>query len=84
VTSLGVALKSMGLQKGLDGVTAIDVTPKFLIVPASLETVALQTIAAITPAQVSNVNPFSGKLKLIVDPGSTRRRANQQLSQETC
>jgi len=67
-TSLGTALKSMRLQKGLDGKTAIDVSPKFLIVPAALETVALQTIAAITPAQTSNVNPFAGKLEAIVDP----------------
>lgn len=67
VASLGVALKSMRLQKGLTG-TPIDVTPTFLVVPASLETVALQTIAAITPTQTSNVNPFSGKLDLIVEP----------------
>lgn len=68
VASLGVALKAMRMQKGLDGTTPIDVTPRYLVVPAALETVALQTIAAITPNIVANVNPFSGKLELIVDP----------------
>ncbi len=68
VTSLGVAMKKMRLQKGLDGVTPIDVTPKYLVVPAALESVALQTIAQITPAKSSDVNPYAGKLEPIVDP----------------
>ncbi len=68
VASLGVAMKSMRMQKGLDGVTPIDVTPKYLVVPAALETVALQTVAAIAPALTTNVNPFAGKLEVIVDP----------------
>lgn len=77
VASLGVALKSMRLQKGLDNTTPIDVTPKYLVVPAALETIALQTIAQITPAQTSNVNPFAGKLEALVDP---RLDANSALA----
>jgi HK97 family phage prohead protease len=68
VTSLGVALKMMRLQKGLDGTTPIDVTPKFLIVPAAQESLGLQAIAGLTPNIVSNVNPYSGKFELVVDP----------------
>lgn len=68
VLSLGAALAAMRLQKGIDKVTPIDATPKFLIVPAALETTALQAIAQITPTAVANVNPFSGKLELVVDP----------------
>lgn len=68
VTSLGLATKAMRLQKGLDAATPIDATPKFLIVPAALETVALQYLATITPDTSANVNPYAGKLELIVDP----------------
>ena len=68
VTTLGAAKSAMRLQKGLDGVTPIDATPAFLIVPAALETVALQYATQITPALSSSVNPFSGNLQVIVDP----------------
>lgn len=68
VTSLGAAAKAMRLQKGLDDTTPIDVTPKFLIVPAALEMVALQYLAQVTPDTSANVNPYAGKLELIVDP----------------
>ena len=67
-TSLGAAFAAMRLQKGVDKATPIDVQPKYLVVPAALESVALQNITAITPVQVSNVNPYSGKLELVVDP----------------
>lgn len=68
LTTLGAAKKAMRLQKGLDGVTPIDATPRFLIVPAALETVALQYLTQTTPAQASQVNPFPGQLELVVDP----------------
>ncbi|GAB1393339.1 hypothetical protein MASR1M60_15020 [Rhodocyclaceae bacterium] len=68
VTSLGAATKAMRLQKGLDDTTPIDATPKFLIVPAALEMVALQYLAQVTPDTSANVNPYAGKLELIVDP----------------
>lgn len=68
VDSLGIARKAMRLQKGLDGKTPIDASPKFLIVPAALETIAEQLLAALTPAKSTDVNPFSGRLELVVDP----------------
>jgi len=68
IASLGTAKQAMRLQKGLDGTTPIDATPKHLIVPAALETIALQYLAQTTPNQSSLVNPFAGQLSLIVDP----------------
>jgi hypothetical protein len=38
------------------------------LVPAALETTADKYRASLYPAQASNVNPFAGKLTLIVDP----------------
>jgi phage head maturation protease len=66
--SLTEALKLMRLQKGLDGKTPIDATPKFLVVPAALEIVAKQYLTQISPATASAVNPFTGSLELVVDP----------------
>ncbi len=68
VSTLGAAKKAMRLQTGLDGATPIDATPRFLIVPAALETVALQYLAQITPADSTKVNPFANTLELVVDP----------------
>lgn len=67
LTSLSIARKSMRLQTGLDKSTPIDVAPRFLVVPASLETVAQQLVTSITPVVVSEVNPFSN-LELVVEP----------------
>jgi len=67
-TSLNTARTAMRLQKGIDGVTPIDATPTWLIVPAALETAAQKLLAQLYPAQSANVNPFAGKLELIVDP----------------
>lgn len=66
IASLGEGMKLMRRQTGLDKVTPIDVQPRFLVVPASIETVARQTTATITANQVQNVQPFS--LDVVVDP----------------
>lgn len=58
VDSLGVARSKLRLQKGLDGVTPLNLAPRYLIVPAGKETVADQYVTQITPAQGSNANPF--------------------------
>lgn len=68
LTSLGAARQAMRLQKGLDGKTPVDVTPRYLVVPAAQETVAEQYVAAVQASQASNANPFSGKLEVVVDP----------------
>lgn len=66
--ALSTARKGMRLQKGLDKKTPVDAAPKFLIVPAALETTGEQLLAQITAAKTSDVNVFGGKLDLIVDP----------------
>lgn len=68
ITSLGEAFKLMRLQKGLDGVTPVDVTPRFLVVPAALEMTAKQITAEINPAKSGDVNPFEKSLTVVVDP----------------
>ena len=66
-TSLGAARLAMRKQTGLGG-NLISVTPKNLVVPAALETAAEKYLATLYPAQAANVNPFNGKLTLIVEP----------------
>jgi HK97 family phage prohead protease len=68
ITNLGLARKAMRETKGLDGKTPVSVTPKHLVVGPAKETEAEQMLAAIAAAQVSNVNPFAGKLMLHVEP----------------
>ena len=68
LTSLSTARLAMRLQKGMDGVTPIDATAKYLVVPAALETAAEQLLTVLMATQISNVNPFGGKLELVVDP----------------
>lgn len=66
--TLAAAKLAMRSQKGVDGVTSIDVTPGFLIVPAALENIATKFLATITPNATASVNAFSGTLQLIVEP----------------
>ena len=66
--ALGGARLAMRSQKGLNGTIAINAIPKYLLVPAALETVAEQYLATIYPATASAVNPFTGQLQLVVDP----------------
>jgi hypothetical protein len=72
VAGLGVGKKLMRLQAGLAGTGEIppvlNITPRYLLVPASQEVAALQLMAAINPAQLSSVNPFAGSLQIIVEP----------------
>lgn len=58
---------AMRKQTGLDGKTPINATPKFLLVPAHLETEAEQALATIYAADAATVNPFSGRLTPLVD-----------------
>jgi phage major head subunit gpT-like protein/phage head maturation protease len=67
-TTLAAARLALRSQKGLDGKTPLDITAKFLVVPAALESTGEKYLASIYPAQAANVNPFAGKLTLIVDP----------------
>ena len=68
VASLGKGRAAMRVQKGIDGTTILNVVPKFLGVPAALETTAATFLVQLTPAQASNVNPFAGLLTPLVEP----------------
>ncbi len=70
VATLSDARKAMRLQKGLDGRTVIMVTPRFLVVPCALETVAQQFIAVnikMTSTKPADVNPFAGSIEVIAE-----------------
>lgn len=46
----------------------IDIKPKYLVTGSAKETEAEQVLATITAADPGQVNPFAGKLELLVDP----------------
>lgn len=62
---------AMRNQKNLDGETFANVTPRYLVVSPAKETEAEKMLAALTPATSGDVNPFSGKIELVVDPRLT-------------
>jgi len=65
--TLSAARLALRTQKGVEDRT-IRVTPKHLLVPPALETVAEKWLATIAPATAADVNPFSGSLSLVVEP----------------
>lgn len=65
--TLSAARLALRTQKGIDG-RIIRVTPKNLLVPPALETVAEKWLATIAPATAADVNPFSGAMALVVEP----------------
>jgi ATP-dependent protease ClpP protease subunit len=64
---LSAGRTAMRKQKKLDGVTPMNLAPKFLIVPAALETTAQQMLAAVQPNISTSVNPFAGSMELLVE-----------------
>ncbi len=70
IASLADARLALRKMKGLKGELR-PVDPWALLVPAELETSAQQVVAAINAAKSDDVNPFSGTLEIIVEPGLT-------------
>lgn len=70
VSELSAARLSMRRIKGLGG-SAINVTPKYLLVGPAMETAGEKALAEIAAATTDDVNPFSGKLTLLVEPRIT-------------
>lgn len=68
VDSLGAGREAMRLQRDIDGGSRINVVPKYLVVPAALETKGEQVLTAIQANSVAAANPWPGKLELAVDP----------------
>lgn len=69
VASLGNGRAGMRKQKGLNG-RFINVMAKYLLVPASLETIAEQYVTQtnIIYTKSSDYNPFANKLQVIAEP----------------
>lgn len=69
VDTIGAGRAAMRKQTGLDGETLLNVSPRYLIVPAAKETIADQFVSTnLVAAQGSNVNPFAGRLAVIAEP----------------
>lgn len=65
-TTMTEAKKQMRLQVDADG-NLIQVMPKFLIVPAALETVAKKFMTTVSPNKESDVNIFANTMDIIVE-----------------
>ncbi len=69
VNTISGAETAMMLQTGLDGTTLVMAQPKYLIVPPSQKTRALQFVSvnmqAVSP---TSINPFAGQLTVIAEP----------------
>lgn len=64
-TGLAAAVNALRMQREMDGGFVLQ-QPGTIVVPAALEMTALQLVAAITPAQASDVQPFA--LSVVVEP----------------
>ncbi len=66
VKGLDAGRVAMRTQKGLGGKAHLNIAPKYLVVPAALETEAYKITAPIAPTQAENVNPYApgGKTSL--------------------
>jgi hypothetical protein len=66
---------AMRRQAGPNG-NALNIAPRYLIVPPELETIALQqTSSEYSPESPGNVNPFKGTLTPVVDAQLTNATA---------
>ena len=74
VTTLSAARVAMRRQKDSNG-TILNIEPRFIVVPPEQETLAQQVVATITAASPANVNPFSGRLEVVAEPGLTNTTA---------
>lgn len=69
IASLDQGRLTMRSQKDIGGTGLIDANPKYLLVPAALQTTAETLVAStISPTTTADVNPFAGKLEPISDP----------------
>jgi hypothetical protein len=67
-TTLAAGVLALRTQKGVDGVSPINVTPRYLLAPAGKETAARQGVASFYPATSANVNPLAGTLEVLIEP----------------
>jgi hypothetical protein len=58
LTGLGAGMAAMAKQKGLDGITVLNVQPRYLVVPVALQLAAFQMIAPnLAPAKSADLVP---------------------------
>jgi hypothetical protein len=69
-TSLATARLAMRSQTEMSGVL-INVVPRYLVVPAALETLAEKTLTAIRATQTTDVNVWSSLLGVVCEPRLT-------------
>lgn len=69
VTTISAGRAAMRIQKGVDGVTLLNISPRYIVTPAAIETTADQLVStALLAQQTSNVNVFAGRLQVIAEP----------------
>lgn len=68
VDSLSAARLALRRQTGLDGVSPISATPRFILAAPELETTIEKLLADLAAAKVDDQNPFSGKMTLLIEP----------------
>lgn len=67
VGGIGTIRALMRVQKDPSGEDVLNYEPRYLIVPAALETAAAQLKASITPATTGNTNPFANTFDIITE-----------------
>jgi hypothetical protein len=70
VATLGAGREAMRKQKNIRGEETLNIGPKFIIIPAALETVTEQLLTSITDPSQQNPNvrnPFAGRLTPVCD-----------------
>lgn len=73
-SAFAAGLAAMRAQKGLDGVSPINVVPRFLLVPPEFEVDASHALAELFPETAENVNSLGRSLTLMVEPRLTGQR----------
>lgn len=67
-TALDAMFTAMATQKGIDGLSVLNLTPKYLIVPKAKETTARRALLPITAnVKASDQNMFAGRLEVVAD-----------------
>lgn len=68
VNSVGAGRAAMRTQRNLRGNEVLNIGPRFLLVPAALETIGQQFASTnYIPNTMGNINPFAGNLEVIAD-----------------
>lgn len=68
VTNVSAGDRAMMLQTGLDAVTLLNLSPKYLLVGPTKKTKALQFVSqTLQAATQANVNPYAGQLVVITE-----------------